>query len=351
MPGREIIETATWLAHLGIIEVRKSLVVRCADPLDRDFPPPVRDCGGHITLRPDVDEGGGDYRCPSCERLVFPALHGKRRYEHVTVVLQRSGIENFLIDAFGASAQRRSFRKGVLTLPTDGLNAFVCLVEFCTDRQYLLRGVATTQPCLYVTIEPDTPARLLPDSAIRYVELVHILTGEVCLASRLATAVPSPPSALTNMDVPIFPAAAVAVGSPAAPAVHPRRFAVSCDAAGFSVDGLLVVAATRTTASRILRALVQRFAADLATGEDIGPTSVEDLADIVQSDEDDARDAESVRRAIDRIRGDITESVRRESGNPIGSNDVIETVSRTGTLKGARGYRLNPRTVVLSAAR
>jgi hypothetical protein len=351
MPGREIIETATWLAHLGIIEVRKSLIVRCADPLDKDFPPPVRDCDGHITLTPNIDEGGGHYRCPSCEQLVFPSADEKRRYEAITVVLQRSGIEKYLIEALGVPAKGRSFRDGVITLPIDGLNAFVCVVEFCSNRRYLLRGVAAAQPCLYVTVEPDTPARLLPDSAIRYVELVHILTGEACLASRLATLAPSLPAALTNMDLPIFPAAAVAVGYPASPAVQPRRFAVSCDAAGFSVDGLLIVAATRTTAMRILRALVQRFAADLAAGEDIGPTSVEDLADIVQSDEDDARDAESVRRTIDRIRGDITKSVRRESGNPIGSNDVIETVSRTGTLKGARGYRLNPRTVVLAAAR
>ena len=77
---------------------------------------------------------------------------------------------------------------------------------------------------------------------------------------------------------------------------------------------------------------------------------MEDLADIVQGDEDDARDVESVRRAIDRIRDDITASVRRETGRPIGDNDIIETVSRTGALKGAKGYRLNPRTVVLAAA-
>ena len=210
--------------------------------------------------------------------------------------------------------------------------------------------MAAAQPCLLVTVEPDTPGRLLADSAIRYVELVHILTGEACLARRLATLAPSLPAALTNIDLPIFPAAAVAVGSPASPAVQPRRFAVSCDAAGFSVDGLLIVAATRTTAMRILRALVQRFAADLAAGEDIGPMSVEELANIVQSDEEDARDVESVRRAIDRIRDEITATVRRETGRPIGDNDIIETVSRTGTLKGSRGYRLNPRTVVLAAA-
>lgn len=349
MPQQGITETATWLAHLGIIEVRKSLVVRCADPFDNDFPPPVRDCDGHITLRSKIDEGGGDYRCPSCERLLFPAADGKRRYEQMTVVLRHSGIERFLIDALGQPAKGRSFRDGVITLPTDTLNAFVCLVEFCTNRQYLLRGMAATQPCLFVTIEPDTPARLLKDSPIHHVGLAEILTGEVCLASRLATVVPLPPSTLTNMDLPIFPAAAVPVGSPESPAVQPRQFVVRCGPSGFLVDGLLIVAATRTTASRILRALAQQFAANLPAGDDVEPTSVEDLADIIQGDEDDARDVESVRRAIDRIRDDITASVRRETGRPVGDNDIIETVSRTGTVKGAKGYRLNPRTVVLAA--
>ena len=228
MPGREILETATWLAHLGIIEVRKSLVVRCADPLDGDFPPPVRDCDGHITLRPNVDEGGGDYRCPSCERLVSPVVDEKRRYERMTVVLQRSGIEKFLIDALGASAKGRSFLEGVLKLPTDGLNAFVCLVEFCTDRQYLRRGTAITQPFVYVTVEPDTPARLLKDTAIRHVELVDILTGEVCLSSRLTTVATSPLVGADQRGYPDFRGRSGTGRLSGVPAPRRRRFAVRC---------------------------------------------------------------------------------------------------------------------------
>lgn len=350
MPGREVLETATWLAHLGIIEVRKSLVVRCADPLDGDFPPPVRDCDGHITLRPNVDEGGGDYRCPSCERLVSPVVDEKRRYERMTVVLQRSGIEKFLIDALGASAKERSFLEGVLKLPTDGLNAFVCLVEFCTDRQYLRRGTAIAQPFVYVTVEPDTPARLLKDTAIRHVELVDILTGEVCLSSRLTEAATSPSSTvMTNVDIPIFAAGALPVAS-GVQAPRRRRFAVRSHSTGFSIDDRLIVDASRTSACRVLQALFQRFADDLSAGGDVRPISVEELADIVQENEDDVRDAESVRRTIDRVRDQITAVIRRETGRPIGDNDIIETVSRTGALKGSRGYRLNPRTVMLAAA-
>ena len=129
-----------------------------------------------------------------------------------------------------------------------------------------------------------------------------------------------------------------------------RRFAVRSHSTGFSIDDRLIVDASRTSACRVLQALFQRFADDLSAGGDVRPISVEELADIVQENEDDVRDAESVRRTIDRVRDQITAVIRRETGRPIGDNDIIETVSRTGALKGSRGYRLNSRTVMLAAA-
>lgn len=348
-PGPEIVNAAAWLAHLDIIEVRTALVVRCSDPLDQDYPPPSRDCDGLIALRPEVDEGGGDYRCPSCERIVFPAADEKRRYPQTTVVLKRSGIERYLVNALGAPAKGRSFRDGVLKLPTDGINAFICLVEFCSDRQYLRRATAITQPCVYVTIEPDTPGRLLADAGIRHVELVDILTGSVCLSSRLKEAAASPPSTVTNVDVAILASGALPIGVPAVQTAHRRRFAVQLHSAGFWVDDRLIVDASRSSACRILHALVQQYAEALAVGADVRALPVEELADFLEEGETEARDAESIRRTLDRVRDQITTAIRRGTGEAIGVNDIIETVSRTGTLKGARGYRLNPRTVVLAA--
>jgi hypothetical protein len=350
MPGREIVATAAWLAHLKIIEVRKSLVVRCADSLDRDFPPPIRDCDGLISLRPNADEGGGDYRCPSCARPVFPVADEKRRYQTMTLLLQRVGIETFLINTLGAPAKGRSFLDGVLKLPTDGLNAFVCIVEFCTDQQYLRRGTAIAQPCVYVTVEPDTPARLFGGCGVCHVELVDILTGEVCLPSRLAEVATFPALAMANVDVPIFALGAPLIGPATTKGGESRRFTVSRSPSGFSVDGFLIVEEKRTTAHRVLLALVERFSEAPLALQEVGPMSVEELADIIQEGEVDASDPESVRRTIVRIRDEITAVIRRETGKPIGDNDIIETVSRTGALKGAKGYRLNPRTVVLAAA-
>ena len=74
------------------------------------------------------------------------------------------------------------------------------------------------------------------------------------------------------------------------------------------------------------------------------------MADDIGQDLPDAIDAESVRRALNRMRTQITTTIRRVKGTPIDDNDIIEAVSRTGSLPKQQGYRLNPRSVVLGAA-
>jgi hypothetical protein len=47
------------------------------------------------------------------------------------------------------------------------------------------------------------------------------------------------------------------------------------------------------------------------------------------------------------MRESIVDTVRQQTGKPIGEHDVIETVSRSGADEDADGYRLNPRSVAL----
>ena len=100
-PPRSVVESVQWLAGLGIIELRQGAAVRCANPVDADFPPNLRDCSGLIDLRDGADEGGRDYRCPECERAVFPEADDKERYETLSVHLRQDGIESFLIERCG----------------------------------------------------------------------------------------------------------------------------------------------------------------------------------------------------------------------------------------------------------
>jgi hypothetical protein len=54
-PGSDIVEAAGELEALGVIQVRRSDAVFCANPDDRDFPPDDPDCPGLIvTLPPGV---------------------------------------------------------------------------------------------------------------------------------------------------------------------------------------------------------------------------------------------------------------------------------------------------------
>jgi len=68
-PQPKVVAAADWLADLGLVELRRALLVRCANPADGDFTPLLRDCDGLIELRENVDEGGGDYRCPTRHSL------------------------------------------------------------------------------------------------------------------------------------------------------------------------------------------------------------------------------------------------------------------------------------------
>lgn len=349
-PGQDIIDAAERLAGLQIIQVHRSHVVRCAEPLDRDFPPARRDCDGLIELRASADEGGGDYRCPSCERLVFPAHDEKREHELLTVFLDQRGIEAFLLEHCRALATGHTFEGGVLTVPVAGLNAFVCLLDFCSDHRVLRRAAAIAQPCVFVTAGPDAARRVLDEPAICHIELADIVIGTVDLLARLTERAQREVTTVSNVDVPVY----VVGRAPAAPAVTApammRRFAIRLDDDGFWIDNLLVIGPRRTTAIRVLQELIRRFARALAEGAGVRPMTAEQLADALEGG-DEIIDPDSVRRTIDRIRADIAGTVRRQTGNPIADDDIIETASRSSGARKTKGYRLNPGIVTLGAPR
>jgi hypothetical protein len=137
--------------------------------------------------------------------------------------------------------------------------------------------------------------------------------------------------------------------SPAAPSSDtPRRFRLGLSSAGVDIDDLLVIPTSHSTAYAIVRYLVARLASALSSANEVDPITVEKLADEIGKGLPDAIDAEFVRRALNRSRTQITTTIRRVKGTPIDDNDIIEAVSRTGSLP-KQGYRLNPRSVVLGA--
>jgi hypothetical protein len=353
-PTAEIVETADWLASRGIVDVRRGYAVRCANSMDRDFPPVSRDCDGLIVLRGQADEGGGDYRCPACERIVYPDADGKDRLETLTILLRRVGIEKFLIKHCGKDARGQQFQSGVLTLPIERVNASICLPEFCSDSLLLHRSVAISQISVYVTVEPDAQLRMVLDIGIAHVAFSRILTGEIDLCSMLRDRMRNGPPECSNVDVPAYGFGVTVIGPRVEPVPLPRGFRVRLNSEGLWVDDLLAVKAERRTAILILQALIHRFAQDIRAGNQVAAMSVDQIADAVERagdlESDEKRDTESIRRTIDRLRDEIAEAILKTTGKPIDEHDIIENVSRSGTGKGAKGYRLNSRTVTLAAA-
>jgi hypothetical protein len=321
--------------------------------MDGDFPPAARDCDGLVVLRGQADEGGGEYRCPTCERIVYPDADGKARLETLTILLSPLGIEKFLIKHCGKDARDRQFQDGVLTLAIERVNASICLPEFCSDSLLLRRSAAMSQTGIYVTVEPDAKRRMLQDIGIAHVAFLQILTGEVDLCSMLRDRVRTGPPACSNVDVPVYGFGVTAIGPRVEPVPLPRRFTVRLNSKGFWVDDLLMVKAERKTAILILQALIHRFAQDISALSQVEAMSVDEIADAVETagdpETDEKRDADTIRRTIDRLRDEFAETIRKTTGKPIGEYDIIENVSRSGAGKGAKGYRLNPQTVTLVA--
>jgi hypothetical protein len=347
-PDAGLLEQAERLVELGLVSLERRRTVRCALPTDGDFPPLSPNCDGLIDLRPEADEGSGHHRCPRCERIVYPKADGKQVFESLVVHLNQPGIEAFLIDRCGDLATGRDFADGVLTVPVRGINAFVCLIDYCSDDPWRRHSTAIGQPCVYVTIDADRAAGILDDEAIARVALADLVLGTQDLRAALMDRATTRPAQASNIDVSIY-----ALGSRPIPAARPegsktrRVFHLWLSPAGLLVDGLLAIRADRFRAIGIMRVLLQRFADAAATGQLVGPISAENLADAVQKVTGGTYDESTVRRTLVRMRNNIAATVRRRTGEPIGDHDIIETVSRSGAGHDSDGYRLNPMTVAL----
>jgi hypothetical protein len=324
--------------------------VHCASARDDDFPLPNPHCDGLIELRTEADEGGGAYRCPRCDRIVYPEAEQKQQFDSGIVHHRQAGIEALLIDRCGELAAGRTFAGGILALSVQGINAAVCLVDYCSDTRWLGRGFGANQRCVYVTVGPDTAPRMLREDAVAHVELVEVLLGLKDLPATILERVTSLPGLLANIDPLVYSLGARPITPELRePAEQRRIFHLCLSPEGLLVDGLLAVRVQRrATALAIMQVLMTAYAEAAASGRTVEPVTPDTLADAVQPlVVGTIEDADSIARHIPRIRKSIIETVRRHTGKPIGQHDVIETVSRSGADEDGVGYRLNPRSVAL----
>lgn len=151
----------------------------------------------------------------------------KQQFETMTVLLDPKGIEQYLISRCGDLVRGRQFQNGILILPVAGLNAALCLVDFCSDAQWLGRNAAAARSCVYVTVGTDVAPRMMGEDAITHVELAEILLGSIDLRAILIDRAGHTPANLLNVDLPVYALGARPIAPTSERSPSPRLFVVA----------------------------------------------------------------------------------------------------------------------------
>lgn len=182
-PDLQLIETARQLATKGLIATSVREFVRCANPEDRDFPPSNRHCRGRVYVEEQLDEAGHDFKCPACERPVFPFRTRKKRYRELQIEVLHAGVQAFLGSRL---PDAESVAPGRYRVRHDGEPVDVCVLELCENIETLAAGPGTLDPTLCVAIHSGA-AESLP-RPLRPSELVP-LADLVCGKTTIAAAI------------------------------------------------------------------------------------------------------------------------------------------------------------------
>ena len=349
----ELLDTATHLEKTGLLGTRIREFVICADHRDADFPPKNRHCQGRIYVGDGLDEAGHDFRCPECERPVFPSGYGKRRHKELRVKVDREGVLAFIR---GRLAELKSNVKeisaGVFRVDIGDMGVIVCIADYCTDRQFLTRDWAITQATCYLVVNPtDIDERFLDEDWIHRASLADLVCGEVDFKAWIQAAAASgrPPS-VRQASIPVYTKGARPVlVDPVAPHKEDRLFVVECGPNTVRINGEQVVAPQAGVRFEIFRILWDRFLDDMRSdtpAEEHGPIHVRDLMEALHTRTGKVIDDEtSVRRALNRLQSDIEMAVKKRIGDPIDRQDIVQTCRWKGQGEGDYGYRINPFTV------
>ena len=352
-PSQALLDTATHLREIGILETHTGQYVLCADPQDRDFPPKNRHCQGRIYVGGGLDEAGHDFRCPECERPVFPFRYKKRRHKELRVKVDRERVLAYARRQLAElESSVRELSPAVLRIDVGHLGVTLCIADYCTDQQFLTRDWATTQPTCYLIVNPtDIEERFLDEDWIHRASLVDVVCGQVDLKSWLDNAASSGrPESVRQASIPVYTKGARPIlVEPLVRHKAGRLFVVECGSNTVLVNGTQVVAPQAGIRFEIFEILWDRFLDDMRSGtppDEHSPINLRDLMDELHERKGEYIDDETnVRRALNRLQSDIESSVKKQVGEPIDREDIVQTCRWRGHGEGEHGYRINPFTV------
>lgn len=358
MPSAELRAAADDLVKRGIITLEERQYVRCANPEDiDDFRyAKNRNCRGRIYIEDGLDLYGDDYKCPDCDRPIFPSK--KKRYDEWRVRLLPNGIKAFVETVLkDAGLTWKEKAPWVFRVEVGDEEVWLCIVDFCESCQHMTRewAVANHNKALWLVVHPRGKAeRFLQEDWIPVVSLSELLTGSSSLNSLLqARAACNPVVNLGNPSLPIYTKGRrhPATFETEMPPNPDRLFVVRVGDREVFVNGYRVVARQSSTAFAIFNILHKRFLArfaDDANDEDATAIPAKELCSLLYDDTGgEPASEESLGTAIRRIRQNIEKAIKKSTGMPIDECDVIETVRWKGIGEGEYGYRLNPVSVAI----
>jgi len=145
---------AAHLEDLGFLVQTPQQYVLCRHEEDPDYRFTREGCRARIYLNPDLDEEDGDYRCPDCDRQVWPS----RKQRFTETVLRRNDevITAWLGEQLQGLGQVQTPEPGVWRLMTEKHFVHVVLIESCADQSECFGETwALANPVIYVAIDPD----------------------------------------------------------------------------------------------------------------------------------------------------------------------------------------------------
>ena len=352
-PSQELINAAAFLEKNGVIEINVQEYILCADPRDSDFPPKNRHCNGRIHIDDGLDEAGHEFRCPECERPVFPFRYKKRRHKELRSQINQKGLSAYILSQLTKiDPCPKELCTGVYRIDIGNLGVILCIADFCSDEKFLTRDWACTHTTCYLVINPnDADERFLDDEWILRKSVADIVCGDSDINEWVSNVADSaPPQSVRRASIPVYTKGAMPIiAEPIVAHQAGRRFIVECGPSTVRIEGELVVAPQAGTRFEVFSILWNQFIDNMRQAdppEQYGLLSIKELTDKIKSRTGKPVDDEStVRRAINRLQNDIENTVKRKIGLPIDREDIIQTCRWKGQGEGDHGYRINPFTV------
>lgn len=355
-PPSEMLELAARLESMGLIRAVRREYVRCVNYQDRDVPTRNRDCTGKVYIDERLDEGGDEYRCPECDRVLFPFRYRKQRFQDMRSGVIEDGILAYVLRELAPlQVAVKELARGAYRVDVGDLGVVVCVIDCCPDK-FLAHDWARVQPTLYLGVNARRLRdRFLDEAWLVRAALADVVAGTVPMKELLATAMDSTRLAtIPNVSVPVFSRGTPPIRNGVTPTpAKGRRFVVEVGPKVIKVDGVAVTAPQATSRYQLFRILWERFVQDLLEdrpAEDFRPMSIDALGDELENRSGGAiDDAANLRRNLNRFQEDIESAIKRQLGNPIGRNDIIQTCPKGDQGDRDFGYRINPYTVLITS--